>query len=218
MHHALTCSRVLPCRKHTEVSILLFEVLLFLLPFQCGRSLPTCSLNRRFRSEWRVVAPCLWGPLSLPRGAGVLQGAAPFPSELKRSLAVLPWGLPTPFAFQKLGCVGYSVSSALLAGTAGYRYLQDRTFFFPVTVPSICLCPLVLPCRWHDRPLWSAITELMSVRASRCEWSRFPLPSLISSSLFLSVPPPVLSWIGVRYAVSFSKPVLGVPDFSPSPF
>ena len=116
-------------------------MLLFLLPFQCGRSLPTCSLNRRFRSEWKVVALCLWGPVSLPRGAGVLQGAAPFPSELKRSLAVLPRDLPTPFAFQKLACVGYSVSSALLAGTAGYRYLQDRTFFFLLLFPASACVP-----------------------------------------------------------------------------
>ena len=44
------------------------EVLLFLLTFQCGGSLPPCSLDRRFRSEWKVVAPCPWRGPALPSG------------------------------------------------------------------------------------------------------------------------------------------------------
>ena len=184
------------------------EVLLFLLTFQCGGSLPPCSLDGRFRSEWKVVVPCPWRDPRSPfrEDSSPLQVSCGdwhrFHQGWNPSLAVLPWDLPVPLAFRKWACVCYSVSSALLGGTAGYRYWQDKPFF-----PYYCSQHLLaspgapLQVTWPSTVI--SFTELMSVQVSRWEWCRFPLPSLISNYLFLSVPPTVLSWIGGQCAVSF---------------
>ena len=167
------------------------EVLLFLLTFQCGGSLPPCSLDGRFRSEWKVVVPCPWRDPRSPfrEDSRPLQVSCGdwhrFHQGWNPSLAVLPWDLPVPLAFRKWACVCYSVSSALLGGTAGYRYWQDKPFF-PLLLfsASACVprCSLAGDMTVHCDQLYGAHvrpSQQMRVVSVSFTFSHFKLPVFV---------------------------------------
>lgn len=188
MHHALTCSRFYYAGNTLKSPSSCFRGVAFPPYFSVRTKFTNLLTERKIQLWGKVVAPCLVGPASpfRERRRRPCRDWHRFHQGWNRSLGVLPLGPAHALPFRKLACVSYSGSSALLGGTAGYRYLQDWIFFFLLLFSASACVPwcslegdtptVICLCGAHVRP--SRQMQVVSVF----------LACTVSSSLFWSVP------------------------------